>query len=175
LLSRQQQKTTGNSFFLSFVLLLVDSSVMDTKEAIDSKLTALGKDRQWLATATGYSYFSVRDSLAPQGRPLSARMEKAFVEAIGREEQARAVVVELPERITLEVSSEEYDAFNRASLEKMQTVKEWALHELNRAAAAHHKGKAVLYETHEQWQAKNPSLAVAEEPDEGKFYRSGLA
>jgi len=56
---------------------------MDTKERIDARLAALGKDRQLLADQTGYSYFSVRDSLAPAGKPLSKRMERAFSETLG--------------------------------------------------------------------------------------------
>jgi len=144
---------------------------MDTKERIDARLTALGKDRQWLADQTGYSYFSVRDSLAPAGRPLSKRMERAFCEALEALEQVTQLAPSLPDRVTLEVTSAEYDAYSEAALAQKQTLKRWAVEELNKAAEAFKRSSA--YENHEEWIAKQEVLRVAEEPEPGKSYRSG--
>lgn len=146
-------------------------------DEIDKRLEKLGKDRAWLANASGRKLNSLGSALAP-GAAASKRSEhlqRALTDAIEREEKAQAAVVELPERITLEVSSEDYEAFNRASLAKNKTVKAWAIDELNKAAAAYHKTKAVRYETHEEWLAKQSKLRVAEEHDEAKSPRSGHA
>lgn len=144
---------------------------MDTKERIDARLAALGKDRQWLADQTGYSYFSVRDSLAPAGKPLSKRMERAFCETLEALEKVLREAPELPDRLTLEVTPAEYDAYSEAALSQHQTLKRWAIDELNKAAESYQKLRR--YETHEEWAAKQETLRVAEEPEPGKSYLSG--
>ena len=55
-----------------------------TKAEVDKKLSNLDKDRHWLAKATGYSYDTIRNSLAPKAKELSfamgAKIERAFLE-----------------------------------------------------------------------------------------------
>jgi hypothetical protein len=53
---------------------------------IDARLRALGKDRRWLATATGYKLTTIRDCIAPQGKGVSRRMATAIQEALEAEE-----------------------------------------------------------------------------------------
>lgn len=49
---------------------------------VDARLRAMGKDRRWLAERTGYTYFTVRDCLAPNGKGISERMAVAFAKAL---------------------------------------------------------------------------------------------
>lgn len=134
---------------------------MDRKHLIDEKLAALGKDRKWLAEQTGYSYFSVRDCLAPDGKKLSKRMCTAFLAAIEREEQSAAEPPApplLPDRITLEVHPTTMERWNSAAASQGETTRQWAISELNRAAEAWHA-------THTR-----SELKVAEDPAP---YRTG--
>ena len=67
-------------------------------DQIDKRLDALGKDRKWLAEVTGRSYDSLRTALAPKA-PESKRsdlLQKALTDAIEREEEARAAMLEPP-------------------------------------------------------------------------------
>lgn len=110
---------------------------MDTKKQIEAALIAAEKDRKWLADASGYSYYSVRDCLAPEGKKLSKRMFTAFMDAIARARAAEAAspTENLPDRITLLVDPEKHalwDAAAKAS--DAPTTSAWAVDHLNAAA-----------------------------------------
>lgn len=144
-------------------------------DAIDARLEILGKSRAWLAEVTGRSPDAIRGALAPNAPPhkRSDKLQRLLSEAIEKEEALRREVILLPERITLEVTQGEFDAFSEAALAQHQTLKRWAIEELNKAAEAYQK--LTRYETHEEWQARQEPLRVAEEPEEGKLSRSGPA
>jgi hypothetical protein len=116
---------------------------MDTKQTITHRLETLGLTRKWLGDTTGYSYYSVRDCLAPDGKKLSNRMAAAFLAAIEAEEQARATPPPppiLPDRITLEVPPEKMTRWDEAAKgTDYPHTKAWAIAELNRAAEAWHR------------------------------------
>lgn len=58
---------------------------------MDERLGLLGRDRGWLAEATGYSASSLRDALAPASRNgLSARMAARIEEVLAEAERAAA-------------------------------------------------------------------------------------
>lgn len=118
---------------------------MDIKQQIDEKLGTIGKDRKWLAEATGYSYFSVRDCLAPDGKKLSSRMHASFLAAIAREEQQQSqpLAQSLPDRITLEVPPSTMKRWEAAAKAENETTREWAITELNRAAEAWHAMQTI--------------------------------
>ena len=61
---------------------------------IDARLRAIGRDREWLAKATGYTYFTIRDCLAPKGKGVSPRMAEAIELALAREENLRPLPME---------------------------------------------------------------------------------
>ena len=128
---------------------------MDTKKQIEDALRAIGKDRKWLADQSGYSYFSVRDCLAPEGKKLSKRMHANFMAAIQAQQSASEEPPQpnLPDRITLEVAPEKYELWDQAATDARLTTKQWAIHELNRAAR----------EWQEEQRLRSLSL-VAEEP-----------
>lgn len=108
---------------------------MDTKKQVEQALTQVGKDRKWLAEASGYSYFSVRDCLAPEGKKLSARMFAAFMKAIADSKQdAPLAGPVLPDRITISVEPARMDTYLEASAHARMDLKAWAIHELDRAA-----------------------------------------
>lgn len=112
---------------------------MDTKKQIDDELARIGKDRRWLAEKSGYSYFSVRDCLAPEGKKLSKRMRDRFLEEIRKEEAGDATPVVAstpPDRITVEVDPERMKRYCEAADYARQDLKSWTIHELNRAADA---------------------------------------
>jgi hypothetical protein len=141
-------------------------------EEIDSRLTAIGKNRAWLASVTPYSADYIRTVLAPNSTRRTERVMEILSAAIEKEE-ARSVP-ELPDRLTLEVTPAEYDAYSEAALSQRQTLKRWAIDELNRAAEAYQKSNR--YESHEAWQARQETLRVAEDEREyGKSSRSGPA
>lgn len=127
-------------------------------EEIDSRLTALGKNRAWLAEITGRSAGSIRSALAPnaENKHRSAHLQKALSDAIEREEQQQATPATptLPDRITLEVHPTIMDRWNAAAAAQNETTRQWAISELNRAA--------------EIWRSStaSASIKIAEDPAE---------
>jgi len=118
-------------------------------DEIDNRLEKLGKDRAWLSLASGRKPDSIRVALAPSAPPSkrSELLQKALSDAIEREEanQATAIPILLPDRITLEVSAEKFDAYSRAAADvRGRTIKEWAIEELDRAAEAWHAAQAKI-------------------------------
>jgi hypothetical protein len=112
-------------------------------DEIDQRLERLGKNRAWLAEASGRSPGSIRAALAPNGpeKQRTKLLQKALSDAIEREELRLAadVVVppaSLPDRITIECEPAERRAWNEAALHSGQTLDRWAVDSLNRAAAS---------------------------------------
>ena len=130
---------------------------MDTKKHIEDELQRIGKDRRWLAEKSGYSYFSVRDCLAPDGKKLSTRMMSRFLEEIRKHDEQLEKLEAAPDRITVEVSSERLDRYLEAADLADQQLKPWIISELNKAA--------------EEWLAKKnqSGLRVAEDPTPYRF------
>ena len=62
-----------------------------TKAEVDQKLAEIGQDRHWLAEQTGYSYDTVRNSLAPKAKELSFAMSAKFERSFLEEERRRNV------------------------------------------------------------------------------------
>lgn len=109
-------------------------------DQIDKRLEALGKDRSWLSQESGRKPDSIRVALAPNAPPAkrSTLLQKALSDAIEREEDARnetpaASILPL-DRITLEVDSTRMGNYLEAAKDARQTIKEWTIHELDRAA-----------------------------------------
>lgn len=127
-------ETEKNFLFPQIVTIIIP---MNPKQQIEHELNRIDKDRKWLADASGYSYFSVRDCLAPEGKKLSARMFKAFMDAIqlfksgGQPTQPEPT---LPDRITICVPPEKMDRYIQAALPK--DLKTWTIQELDKAADA---------------------------------------
>jgi hypothetical protein len=138
-MSRQQQNSFQDRFFLSFRVGRWYRSGVDTKKQIDDGLVRIGKDRRWLAEKSGYSYFSVRDCLAPEGKKLSNRMRERFLDEIRKEETSESLSISAPappDRITVEVDPERMGKYCEAAAYARQDLKSWAINELNRAADA---------------------------------------
>lgn len=133
---------SSTSFFcfdrkrLSFCSERAIASGVDTKKQVEVALEGCGQNRRWLATATKYSYFSVRDCLAPDGKKLSKRMFQAFMAAIAKESALpKQLPQELPDRISIEVEPEKRKLYVRVSQsEKYPDVSEWMIAELDKAA-----------------------------------------
>jgi hypothetical protein len=109
----------------------IHSTAASKKSAIDKRLRAIGKDRQWLAAATGYTYFTIRDCLAPNGKKLSARMLAAIESAIAAQTSAPPASVIVP--IEAPVSSTH--SWNRAAADAGIPTHQWAARVLDQAAA----------------------------------------
>lgn len=111
-------------------------------DEIDDRLEKLGLDRAWLSAASGRKPDSIRVALAPSAPPSkrSELLQRALSDAIEREEAARRPVAAppvLPNRITVEPSVGEFDAWDRASRAAgAESLSEWAIDELNKAADA---------------------------------------
>ncbi len=108
-------------------------------DQIDKRLEALGKDRSWLSQESGRKPDSIRVALAPNAPPAkrSSLLQKALSDAIEREEEVQGqapVTVSPLDRITLEVDTARMDSYLEASKYARQTLKEWTIHELDRAA-----------------------------------------
>lgn len=115
-------------------------------EEIDGRLETLGKNRQWLAEITGRSEGSIRAALAPNSVPKNrtALLQKALSDAIEKEESAQRASVRLPDQLALAPTPDEFDAWDRASrAAKAETLKKWAIDELNKAAAAWSASKVI--------------------------------
>jgi SOS-response transcriptional repressor LexA len=114
-------------------------------DEIDSRLEALGKDRKWLAEKSGRSYDSIRTALAPSASPSkrSELLQKALSDAIEREESRSAE--HIPDQLALTATPDEFDAWCRAyKASDADTLKEWAVEQLNRAAKAWHDHRVKL-------------------------------
>jgi len=109
---------------------------------IDSRLEAIGKDRAWLAEASGRSPSSIRSALAPNAhsKQRSELLQRALSDVIEREEAARrpqAAPPVLPNRITVEPTVAQFESWDRASrAADAASLSEWAIEELNKAAEA---------------------------------------
>jgi hypothetical protein len=104
---------------------------------IAARLEALGKNRAWLAQESGRKPDSVRVALAPNATESkrSELLQKALSDAIEREEAAQAIRPVLPDRLSLEPSKEEFNAWCRAYKASPQdTLDQWAIAQLNSAA-----------------------------------------
>lgn len=86
---------------------------------IDSRLAALGKDRQWLASVTPYSPDTIRTALAPKSTKRSERMLQVLAKAIEDEEAKveapNTVTPDLPGVLSIFRTEEEFDLADRAS------------------------------------------------------------
>lgn len=106
---------------------------MELKRRIDRDLLAIGRNRQWLAAVTGYSYFTVRDSLAPSKVKLSNRMAKAFTRAIDNERIARANHDRARGRIAFAIAPHVLAQFHKRARAQNQTLATWILNQAIRA------------------------------------------
>ena len=111
---------------------------------IDQRLKTIGKDRRWLALASGRSWNSIRNALAPNAAASqrSRHLQQALSQAIESEEQRQAAgVLDSPpvNQIVLRADSARFAAWNGAALAKGQTVAAWAASALD--AAAGHSGQ----------------------------------
>jgi hypothetical protein len=114
-------------------------------EDIDSRLEAIGKDRAWLAENTPYSATYIRDLMAPKSTRRSERVQQIISDAIEREEAAQRVTVRLPDQLALAPTADEFNAWCRAyKASPSETLKDWAIEELNKAAAAWHASRSKL-------------------------------
>lgn len=111
-------------------------------EEIDNRLADISKDRAWLAAVSGRKLRSIGDALAPSSADTSKRsplLQKALTDAIeGEERRQREVVispVRLPERVTLEPSKSEFQAWCYAYKHSMfDTLEDWVIYATNQAA-----------------------------------------
>lgn len=127
---------------------------------IDSRLTDIGKNRAWLVEVTGRSENSIRAALAPSA-PEAKRsdlLQKALSDAIEKEESAQRASIRLPDQLALAPTAEEFDAWVRASrAAKAETLKTWAIDELNKAAAAWHASRRIISHEFDSKVAEDPA------------------
>ena len=113
-------------------------------EDIDARLDGIGKNREWLVTASGRSAGSVRSALAPNAsaQHRSSKLQKALSDAIEREEAAQrqasesAAIEEIKQHaITIYPTRDQFRlwtrAFKQSSAEDME---QWAESGLDRLA-----------------------------------------
>lgn len=106
-------------------------------EDMDQRLSALDRDRLWLAHESKYSESSVREALAPNSKKRSPRMQRILSETIEAEEASRKKISSmlLPSRISLECHANEFDAWCRSyKASPHATLGQWAVAALNEAA-----------------------------------------
>ena len=103
---------------------------------IDARLEKLGKDRAWLAEKTPYSAAYIRDLMAPKSTRRTERVQLIISDAIEKEESAQVAADRLPDQLALAPTADEFNAWCRAyKASPAETLKEWAIDELNKAAA----------------------------------------
>ena len=129
-------------------------------DEIDTRLESIGKDRKWLAEMTGRSEGSIRAALAPNSAPKNrtALLQKALSDAIEKEESAQRASIRLPDQLALAPTAEEFDAWDRASrAAKAETLKAWAIDELNKAATAWHASRQIISHDFDSRVAEDPA------------------
>lgn len=113
---------------------------MITYDDIDARLSAIGKDRRWLAEKTGRKLSSLHTSLAPNAdaqKNRSARLQRSLSEAIEREEQrqSEAITDLRSQNLVISASNEQFRAWNAASLAAEKLIEDWARDGLDRMAS----------------------------------------
>lgn len=106
-------------------------------EEIDARLEGIKKDRAWLAENTPYSAAYIRDLMAPKSTRRTERVQQIISDAIEKEEASQRSSVRLPDQLALAPTAEEFNAWCRAyKASPAETLKDWAIDELNKAAAS---------------------------------------
>ncbi len=149
-------------------------------DQIDARLDALGLNRAWLAEKSGRSAGAIRAALAPNAVPKnrSELLQRALSETIEREEQSQQTKVVLPERISIEVSKAEFDAWCRAyKASPHDTLEDWTIASLNSAADRWFQQQRE--EQERAWRKRVPLKVVEEGPHFGSGFwtdlRGGIA
>lgn len=131
-------------------------------DEIDARLEALSKNRTWLVETTGRSHGAIRSALAPKAsaQHRSEMLQRVLSEAIEKEEALQKATVNLPDQLALNPTAAEFDAWCRAyKAGPEETLKDWAIAELNKAAEAWTASKVSQFPT-----AKFHILAAAGSP-----------
>lgn len=106
-------------------------------EEVDRRLAALGKDRQWLAEKTGYSYASIREALAPNSKKRSWRIQREITDALEGEEQVQGLAAPTAaQNLVLEVDVPTFERWSRAALKHGEIITDYAIRAIEEAAAA---------------------------------------
>ena len=120
-------------------------SLMIPFDKIDERLSLLGKDRAWLAEKTNRAASSIGTSLAPNAdeKNRSERLQRDLTAAIEAEEsrQAEAMKQFKNQPLVLELTREEFRAWNAAAMFDGKLIEDWALDALKKLAADHAKPK----------------------------------
>lgn len=90
---------------------------------IDKRLAALGKDRVWLSDVTPYSWETVRQALAPNGKARSVRMLSVLSRAIEDEEAKHRQVGNVAS--LLEFEPEEWEQIITLATRAGQSPGQW--------------------------------------------------
>lgn len=130
-------------FFLETFVFMGQVALVIHFDDIDSRLEKLGKNRAWLAEASGRKLRSIGDALAPSSAGTSKRsthLQRALSDAITAEEnrQAAAKIMPappVPDRITIECDPDDRRAWQRASSTRHHgDLDAWIVDTLNDAA-----------------------------------------
>lgn len=130
---------------------------------MDVRLEKLGLSRAWLAEKTSRSAGAIRSALAPaaSAQHRSEKLQQVLSAAIEREEVARQATVILPERISIEATKEDFDAWCRAyKASPHDTLEDWSVAALNQAAEDWHRRQSTTYRNLKPL----PPAMVAEDP-----------
>jgi hypothetical protein len=74
------------SFLLSLRrhLIYYHCMTIKDKQKVKERMKVMGVSRRWLAEECGYSYFSIRDALAPNGKKTCRRLHDAIERALSK-------------------------------------------------------------------------------------------
>lgn len=111
---------------------------MDWNE-IDKRLSALGKDRVWLAEVTPYTWDTIRQALAPKGTARSTRMLIVLSRAIEDEESKLNAGTDLAS--VLEFETSEWEQIVVLATRAGQEPKDWIRAQILAYLAWCHKAK----------------------------------
>lgn len=134
---------------MNFLFCLYNPAMIPFEE-IDARLKKIEKDREWLAASTGRKLSSIKVSLAPNADPKnrSEMLQRVLSDAIEKEEVAQRSSVRLPDQLALAPTADEFNAWCRAyKASQAETLKEWAIDELNKAAAEWAASKVSQFPT----------------------------
>ncbi len=132
------------------------------KEQIKHWLKERNLDRQWLADQIGVKKRTVDNWLSsPQEIPIGKErlIQRLMQDDQAREAARRLALLPQSQIFSLEVDLPTYRAYSAAALADQRTLEQWAIHELNEAAAA---SPAPVKRPHTYESISYPSQSAAE-------------
>ena len=133
-----------------------------TKEEIEIALTKIGKDRQWLAAETGYTYQTLTNRLAPNANELSFAMEAKIKQALEPYISNGKKQIDPVNDLIMRPTYDQLKRWNKVALAEGKILEDWAFDELEEAANEYFS------------ESPSPALKIAEDEKPYLYQKSNI-